>query len=254
LATHEIAATHHGPAAAHAAHVPSGHSAHSALAHHFDNLEQQREAGSLGMWIFLAQEVMFFGGLFLAYVIYRTRFPEAFAAASNHLNWKLGALNTAVLICSSLTMALAVWAAQVGRTRRTQVFFMALTGLLGATFLGVKAVEYYDKYRDHLIPVRGWFHWEQPLAANVSEQNIQMFYWIYFAMTGLHALHMIIGIAILLPIMYRAWKGAYSPEYHAPVELFGLYWHFVDIVWIFLFPLLYLLGAHYAGGHAAAGH
>jgi cytochrome c oxidase subunit 3 len=224
------------------------HSAHSALAHHFDNLEQQREAGSLGMWVFLIQEVMFFGALFMAYLIYRTLNPVAFAIGSNHLNWKLGAFNTVVLICSSLTMALAVWATQVGRTRRTQVFFMALTALLGLVFLGVKAFEYYDKYVHHLIPVRGMFHWEGHLPEGMAQEKVQMFYWIYFAMTGLHALHMIIGIAILLPIMYAAWRGRYSPEYHAPVELFGLYWHFVDIVWIFLFPLLYLLGAHY-GAH-----
>ena len=226
------------------------HGSHSALAHHFDNLEQQREATALGMWVFIVQEVMFFGGLFLAYVIYRTRNPVAFAVASHHLNWKIGGFNTIVLICSSLTMALAVWAAQMGRTRRTQVFFMGLTGLLGLTFLGVKAYEYYDKYRDHLLPVGTFFKWNtehNPIPAGITEQNIELFYWLYFAMTGLHALHMIIGIGILLFIMYAAWRGRYSPEYYAPVELFGLYWHFVDIVWIFLFPLLYLLGAHYGG-------
>ncbi len=222
--------------------------AHSALAHHFDNLEQQREAGALGMWVFLMTEVMFFGGLFTGYIIYRSQNQEAFAAASNHLNWKLGAFNTAVLICSSLTMALAVWAAQVGRSRRTQVLWLAATMVLGLTFLGVKAVEYMDKYRDHLIPFRGMFHPEFHLAPNIDINRVQMFYWIYFAMTGLHALHMIIGIGIILFIIYFAWRGRYSPEYHAPVELFGLYWHFVDIVWIFLFPLLYLLGAHY-GSH-----
>ncbi len=239
--SHTIAAEHGGQHPA----------AHEALAHHFDNLEQQREAGNLGMWVFLIQEVMFFGGLFLVYVIYRSAYPEAFAAASNHLDWRLGGFNTVVLICSSLTMALAVWATQVGKSRGTQLLFMTLTMILGMVFLGVKAVEYYDKYVHHLIPLN-WasysFNWEQSLAPGVTEQNIQMFYWIYFAMTGLHALHMIIGIGILLPIMYQAWRGAYSPEYHAPVEIFGLYWHFVDIVWIFLFPLLYLLGAHYGGG------
>ncbi|HEV2763714.1 MAG TPA: cytochrome c oxidase subunit 3 family protein [Pyrinomonadaceae bacterium] len=244
-------ATHTATADPHASQVPDEHYAHEALAHHFDNLEQQREAGNLGMWTFLVQEVMFFGGLFLAYVIYRSNFPDAFAAASSHLNWRLGLLNTFVLITSSLTMALAVWSTQIGRARRTQVFWLGVTALLGLVFLVVKAFEYGDKYRDHLIPIR-WasysFKWEGPLAAGVTEQNIQMFYWIYFAMTGLHALHMIIGIAILLPIMWAAWRGRYSPEYHAPVELFGLYWHFVDIVWIFLFPLLYLLGAHY-GSH-----
>jgi len=225
----------------HSTHAPHS-SAHTALAHHFDNMEQQREAGTLGMWVFLIQEVMFFGGLFLAYLVYRTKYPMAFAAASNHLNWKLGAFNTVVLICSSLTMALAVWAAQVGRARRTQVLFLGLTALLGTVFLGVKAIEYMDKWRDKLIPVRGWFQWGQQLPAGVTAvENIQMFYWIYFAMTGLHALHMIIGIAILLPIMWRAWRGAYSPEYYAPVELFGLYWHFVDIVWIVIFTVIYLI-------------
>ncbi len=230
-----------------------GQHGHEALAHHFDNLEQQREAGALGMWVFIAQEVMFFGGLFLVYLVYRMKYPDAFAAASNHLNWKLGTFNTAVLIGSSLTMALAVWATQVGRSRKVQVAFLAATLVLGSVFLGVKAVEYTTKYYDGLIPFAGMFN-PNPETAHfppaVSIKNIQMFYWIYFAMTGLHALHMIIGIGILLPIMWAAWRGRYSPEYHAPVELFGLYWHFVDIIWIFLFPLLYLLGAHYgSGGH-----
>ncbi|HWS56018.1 MAG TPA: cytochrome c oxidase subunit 3 family protein [Pyrinomonadaceae bacterium] len=239
----------HAEAVEHGHHAPEA--AHEALAHHFDNLEQQREAGALGMWVFIAQEVMFFGGLFLAYLIYRMKYPEAFMAASNHLDWKLGTVNTAVLITSSLTMAMAVWATQVGRARRTQVLFMALTMLLGFVFLGIKVVEYSTKYRDGLIPIAGWFDPHFALPAGVTVQNFQMFYWIYFAMTGLHALHMIIGIAILIPIMWAAWRGRYSPEYHAPVEIFGLYWHFVDIVWIFLFPLLYLLGVHF---HAGGGH
>ena len=240
----------HAEAVEHAHHGPEA--AHEALAHHFDNLEQQREAGALGMWVFIAQEVMFFGGLFLAYLIYRMKYPEAFMAASNHLDWKIGTFNTAVLIASSLTMALAVWATQVGRARRTQVLFMGLTMLLGLVFLGVKVVEYTDKYRDGLIPLAGWFNPHFALPAGVTVQNFQMFYWIYFAMTGLHALHMIIGVAILIPIMWAAWRGRYSPEYHAPVENFGLYWHFVDIIWIFLFPLLYLLGVHFHG--AGGGH
>lgn len=225
--------------------------AHTALAHHFDNLEQQREAGALGMWVFIAQEVMFFGGLFLAYLVYRLQYPNAFAAASNHLDWRLGTFNTAVLIASSLTMALAVWATQVGKSRKTQVGFMVATAILGLTFLGVKAYEYAEKYHDGLIPIQGMFNPAQGgihMPAGVTEQQYQLFYWIYFAMTGLHALHMIIGVAILLPIMWWAWRGRYSPEYHAPVENFGLYWHFVDIIWIFLFPLLYLLGAHFGGG------
>ncbi len=219
------------------------------LAHHFDNMEQQREASTLGMWVFLVTEIMFFGGLFLAYTLYRSKYPEAFMVASNHLDWRLGAFNTVVLIVSSLTMALAVWATQIGKTSRTQLIFLGLTALLGMTFLGVKAYEYHEKYVDHLIPVRGFFHWESALPNNVTEDKVQMFYFIYFAMTGLHALHMVIGLGLIAVIMFWAWRRRFSPEYYAPVEIFGLYWHFVDIVWIFLFPLLYLLGAHYGGAH-----
>ncbi len=240
-----------------AAHVETheavGH--HSALQHHFDNMEQQREAGSLGMWIFLVTEIMFFGGLFMAYLLYRTKYPLPFAAGSNHLNITLGAVNTVILIMSSLTMALAVYYAQVG-SRRLQIVFLVLTMTFGAAFLGIKGVEYYDKYRDHLIPVAG-FEWDAkniphdvlPQDVETFKRNVQMFYWIYFAMTGLHAFHMIIGLGALSFLVYFAWRGRYSPEYHAPVELTGLYWHFVDIVWIFLFPLLYLLGRHIGGGH-----
>jgi len=247
MATHADTIDHHGHGG-HGHHGPE--SAHEALQHHFDNLEQQRESTTLGMWVFIAQEVMFFGGIFLAYLIYRMKYPEAWMAASNHLDWKLGTFNTVVLIGSSLTMAMAVWATQAGRDRKVQVGFMAATALLGLTFLGVKVVEYTTKYHDGLIPIAGWFSPDPHLLAEwaragVTVQNVQMFYWIYFAMTGLHALHMIIGIGVLLPIMWAAWRRRYSPEYHAPVELFGLYWHFVDIVWIFLFPLLYLLGAHF---------
>ena len=224
----------------------------TALAHHFDNLEQQREAGSLGMWVFLITEIMFFGGLFTAYVIYRTQNQASFAYASSTLNWKLGALNTVVLITSSLTMALAVYFAQVG-SRRNQVVFLALTTVLGAGFLVVKGVEYAEKIRDHHVPLRGFWSWgaAHPIPEGVQERSVEMFYWIYFAMTGLHALHMIIGIAVMLFLIYFAYRGRYTPEYHAPVEVSGLYWHFVDIVWIFLFPLLYLLGAHltHGGGH-----
>lgn len=215
-----------------------GHGAHSALAHHFDNMEQQREAGSIGMWVFLVQEIMFFGGLFLAYSIFRAKFPEAFAAASNHLDIRLGAVNTVVLICSSLTMALAVYYAQVGK-RRPQVWFLTVTLLFGATFLVIKGFEYAEKFRDNLFPGAS-FHWE----GHGDPNQVQMFFWIYFAMTGLHALHMIIGIIIIAYLIFQARRGRYTPEYHSPVEISGLYWHFVDIVWIFLFPLLYLLGRH----------
>jgi cytochrome c oxidase subunit 3 len=229
----------------------AAHTGHTALAHHFDNMEQQREAGTLGMWAFLVTEIMFFGGLFLAYILYRSKYPVEFAEASRGLDALLGGINTVVLICSSLTMALAVYFAQVGK-RKLIIIFLVLTTLLGLTFLGVKAVEYKDKFDHHHVPGAS-FNWEgahanaeQPHAEaqHVDTGKIQMFYWLYFAMTGVHALHMIIGIGVMLVLIYMAYKGRFSPEYHAPVELSGLYWHFVDIVWIFLFPLLYLIGAH----------
>jgi cytochrome c oxidase subunit 3 len=210
---------------------------HPALAHHFENLGEQKEASSLGMWLFIAQEVMFFGGMFLAYTVYRNVYPEAWVEASHHLDWKLGGINTAVLILSSLTMALAVRAAALGR-RQQVVIFLVATVVLGSVFLGVKVVEYADKFEHHLVPGAD-FRFEGPNA-----RPAQIFYSLYFAMTGLHALHMIIGIPILLVLAWKAHRGAYGPAYHTPVEMTGLSWHFVDIVWIFLFPLLYLVGHH----------
>jgi cytochrome c oxidase subunit 3 len=240
--------------------VPIEHEAsHPALQHHFENLEQQREAGALGMWVFLVTEIMFFGGMFLAYTLYRTQYPAAFASASNHLDLTLGAINTVVLILSSFTMALAVYSAQVGK-RRNLIICLVFTIILGLTFLGIKAVEYHDKYVDNLIP--GQLIPGRPFNPAVQEhgtpydkhklhllpgatvKNVEMFYWIYFAMTGMHAVHMIIGVGLLSVILWFAWRGRYGPEYHNPVEISGLYWHFVDIIWIFLFPLLYLLGRH----------
>ena len=211
------------------------------LQHHFDNLEQQRDAGTLGMWIFLMTEVMFFGGLFTAYLIYRTRHAEGFASASAELDVTLGAINTAVLIGSSLTMALAVHAAQTGK-RSAQVLFLLLTITLGLTFLIIKFFEYKAKFDHELVPGLPF------KDAGPQTYEWQMFFSIYFGMTGMHALHMIIGIVILGVLVRQAWKGRFSPEYYTPVELTGLYWHFVDIVWIFLFPLLYLIGAHVGGG------
>ena len=210
---------------------------HPALAHHFENLPEQKEAASLGMFLFIAQEIMFFGGLFLAYTIYRNLYPGAFAAGSHHLNWRLGAFNTAVLIGSSLTMAMAVHAAALGK-RKQIVVWLLLTVALGSVFLGVKVIEYSEKFEHHLVP-GPHFHFEGP-----HRREAQIFYSLYFAMTGLHALHMIIGIPIILTVAWLANRGRFSPEYHSPVEMTGLYWHFVDIVWIFLFPLFYLIPGH----------
>jgi len=211
------------------------------LAHHFDTLDQQRESASLGMWIFLITEVMFFGGLFTAYVVYRSRFHQVFDHGSHELNTLLGAINTVVLICSSFTMAIAVRASQLG-DRRTLVRFLVFTALLGLVFLGIKAFEYQEKFAHHLVP-GPHFEWHGP-----EPKQIQIFFSLYFVMTGLHALHMIVGIGLLAWLLPKAARGRYGPDYHHPIECFGLYWHFVDIVWIFLFPLLYLLGRKHYGG------
>ncbi len=208
-----------------------------ALAHQFDNLDQQREATTLGMWVFLVTEVLFFGGLFLVYCVYRTKYAQPFAVASHELDVVLGTVNTTVLITSSLTMALAVHAAQLGN-RRLLLILLALTMALGLTFLGIKGVEYYHKFVEHHVPGPS-FRFEKEYFANA-----QLFFSLYFLMTGLHALHMIIGLGIMLWMFWWSWNGTITTEYSSPIEISGLYWHFVDIVWIFLFPLLYLLGRH----------
>ena len=267
---------------------------------------QQEESVSIGMWMFLVQEIMFFGGLFTAYLVFRSKYPMAFAAGSNHLDAFLGGLNTLVLIVSSLTMALTVYYAQKSN-RNMQVILIILTMMFGATFLGVKAVEYTDKYNHGLVPVaglnkkvkaeagaehaeghekpcyevvhgeehvyvnpRGEFQWTDCSLAKLAEDGkyltaaeqvgyfsngeidadkfrdrVRIFFYIYFVMTGLHALHMIVGLGLMTWLGYKAFRKTYSAEYYMPVEMSGLYWHFVDIVWIFLFPLLYLLGRHF---------
>ena len=206
----------------------------TALAHQFDDLEQQRESVTLGMWIFLVTEVMFFGGMFLGYAVYRMSYPEVFAEASRHLDIVLGGINTGVLLCSSLTMALAVHAAQLGG-RRTVAIFLGLTIVLGSIFLGIKLVEYYHKYEEHLIPGAN-FRIEGP-----DTSRPQLFFSFYFAMTGMHALHMVIGVGLMAIMIFVTLRGGITAEYYSPVEMLGLYWHFVDIVWVFLFPLLYLV-------------
>ena len=295
------------------------------LQHQFEDMKQQEESVSLGMWMFLVQEIMFFGGLFTVYLVFRSRFPMAFATGSNHLDAFWGGLNTLVLIVSSLTMALTVYFAQKNN-RKMQILMIVLTMIFGATFLGVKVIEYTDKYNHGLVPVAGWnrkakapaattehqaatlpgetaasaaethsaagghfynnprgeFQWNYgyDLVTSVLEQEkasgkhiltdnerigyfsggvidplkfqekVRSFYWIYFAMTGLHALHMIIGLMLMTWLLIKAWQGTFNSDYYSPVEMSGLYWHFVDIVWIFLFPLLYLLGRHFLhGGH-----
>ena len=209
----------------------------SALAHQFEDLDQQRDAATLGMWLFLVTEVLFFGGLFLLYAVYRAWYPEAFAESSKALLVWAGTLNTAVLITSSLTMALAVHAAQAGH-RRALMVMLLVTMALGCVFLGVKAFEYWTEFREHHVPGAGFqFAADQRLHAEI-------FFSLYFIMTGLHALHMIIGLGIMAVMLWLSWRGTITAEYYTPIEISGLYWHFVDIVWIFLFPLLYLIGRH----------
>jgi len=222
-------AIHPEPAAEHPA-------THPWLQHHFDSMEQQAEASTLGMWVFLCTEILFFGGLFMAYIVYRHASPEGWQEASSELNRFWGTTNTLVLICSSLTMALAVRAAQTSQSARAQVGWLLGTMVFGVAFLGIKAIEYYDKFKHNHVPGPN-FHWDG-LYSHPAEQ----FYSLYFAMTGLHALHMIIGLGIMSVITVLAWRKTFDSEYYTPVEVAGLYWHFVDIVWIFLFPLLYLIG------------
>jgi cytochrome c oxidase subunit III len=211
-----------------------------ALREQFETAAQQKDASQLGMWVFLLTEIMFFGGMFLAYTVYRSAYPDVFAIASSTLNVYVGAANTVVLLCSSLTMVLAVRAAQLGQ-QKAIVLFIILTLLLGCVFLGVKAYEWNEKFQEHHVP-GPTFHIEEVVPG--LQGQAQIFFSLYFAMTGLHALHMIIGAGLMLYLLRQAMKGKYGPDYYTPVDVGGLYWHFVDIVWIFLFPLLYLIDRH----------
>ena len=235
------------------------------LAHHFEDLDQQHAAASLGMWIFLGTELMVFSGLFLAYAVYRTLYPDAFAAGSNQLNVWYGGVNTLVLLTSSLTMALAVHATQIGR-QRDLVLYLVLTAALGTAFLVIKGFEYHEDYEQRLVPRLAFDDEEwranspeierrpperlqasNPHEAQMFPERVQLFFMCYYIMTGLHALHLIIGIVILVIQAVLAGRGWFPPAYYAPVEIAGLYWHFVDVVWIFLLPLLYLIGGHAVG-------
>ena len=220
--------------------------------HHFETEEQQREAGSFGMWLFLLTEIMFFGGLFFAYLLYRNWYYPAFAVASNQLSVPLGGTNTAILITSGFFMALGVWAAEV-RKRKMLVVTLIFTTLFGMAFIGIKYDEYHEKWEKHHIPgaqfdvsdfvnpAANGITDEQPLSPDMA-QHTQIFFFLYFAMTGMHAIHMIVGAGLLITLIIMAARDRFTAEWYTPVEMIGLYWHFVDIVWIFLFPLLYLIG------------
>lgn len=264
------------------------------LAHHFDSPAQQFESGKLGMWIFLATEILFFGGLFCAYAVYRANHPEVFRYAHRYLDVPLGAINTTILIFSSLTMAWAVRCSQLGN-RKGLVLLLAITLVCGGGFLGIKFVEYRHKWHEGLLwggyfkpkhepPGVGSAHGTEPTAATApaasapttanaspdapriapaavgprglathkivrpveeltaaEKKNVRMFFSVYFALTGLHGVHVIVGMALIGWILSRARRGEFSPAYFAPVDFVGLYWHLVDLIWIFLFPLLYLI-------------
>jgi cytochrome c oxidase subunit 3 len=248
----------------------------------YQTLEQQKETASLGMWVFIAQEILFFGGLFLAYTVNRHAYPTSFGVAGNMLDLNLGFANTIVLIISSFTMAMSVWSAQTSHKKLVPIFLI-LTLVLGSVFLGIKVVEYKQKFDHHLVPGYGFditycsnnpsacrlsgkaldderkeineaidaekaraeqLNLTDPGAAGLIAVNAhaQLYFSLYFGMTGLHALHMIVGVGLLLWLIFESRKGRFDANYNTPVDNIGLYWHFVDIVWIFLFPLLYLIG------------
>ncbi len=255
-----------------------GHEAHGReLLHHFESAQQQKETATLGMWIFLVTEIMLFGGIFMAYIVYRWAFPDVWAEAAHHLNTPLGAVNTVVLLVSSLTVALAVNAAEEGNRRRL-LTMLGITLLLGATFLVIKGYEYSEKFAhcagaanpvawvtggarlgesECLVPGRNFIFPEahgaegaeaghgtadsyaQPQAGLGSPY--QLFYFLYFVATGLHAVHMVIGLTIVSILTFIAWRGVITPTYYTPIEVGGLYWHLIDIIWVFLFPLFYLV-------------
>jgi cytochrome c oxidase subunit III len=250
-------------------HGEHGHAVHGPeLQHHFETPAQQKDAATLGMWVFLVTEVMLFGGLFMAYAVYRWAFPDIWADAAYHLNTPLGTVNTVVLLVSSLTVALAVHAAEQGR--RTQLLrLLIVTLVLGVSFLGIKAYEYSEKFShcagystplqwvtgtdqhavyECLVPGRGFiFPEEHASVGSYAETQPgqqtphQLFFFLYFVATSLHAVHMLIGLSIVGGLTFFAWRGLFTPAYFTPVEIGGLYWHLIDVVWVFLFPLFYLV-------------
>jgi len=218
--------------------LPSGHDGHGHghVAHQFETAEQQHESSTVGMWVFLAQEVMFLGAVFVAYFVYRSNYVAEFAAAAHHLSIPLATANTFVLLTSSLTVALSIHSVQTGN-RRALVAFLIATWIFGAAFLVIKGTEYYVDYQEHLVPLTGF----QFMFEGADPGKAKLFFDFYFALTGLHAIHMIIGLGVMAVMVVLAWRGKFSPEYYTPIENSGLYWHFVDVVWVFLFPILYLL-------------
>lgn len=216
--------------------VPEAEHTHSDhLQHHFSDSEQQRDSVKLGMWVFLLTEVLFFGGLFVAYAIYRVWHPDMFINAHHALDWRMGGLNTLVLIASSVTIALAIRAFQLNNSKQG-IMLLVATFLLSATFMVVKFFEYSHKFHVGQLPGKYYTY------TGIEGTNPHIFFSIYFMMTGLHGLHVLIGMGVIVWLIAAAKRGTYNADYYNPVELMGLYWHFVDLVWIFLFPLFYLIG------------
>lgn len=219
------------------ANVQHGGEFHHHTPHHFANAEEEYNASKFGLWLFLATEILMFGGLFVGYVIYHERYPEIFHTGAKFLDWRLGALNTVVLLISSLTMALSIHYAQVGN-KKAIVWNLYATFICACIFLLVKYVEWSHKFHEGLFPGK-FFRYDGPEA---EVKNLPMYFSFYFCMTGLHASHVICGMVLILWLIKRAHKGHFGPTYWTPLECVGLFWHLVDLIWIYLFPLLYLIG------------
>lgn len=211
-----------------------GHEHQPGLQHHFTTMKQQFEASKLGMWLFLVTEVLLFGGLFVGYGIMHAKHPEAFVAAHHHLDWRLGAINTIVLLLSSFTMVMGVWSAQTGQKKKL-IAFLLLTVILAMAFMGIKYVEYSHKFHEGLLPGKYYSHQGDTVPGQF------MFFSFYFMMTGLHGIHVLLGVVAILWVMFRAMRNEFSAQYYGPVDIVGLYWHLVDLIWIYLFPLMYLI-------------
>lgn len=203
--------------------------------HHFDSAEQAFESSKMGLWLFLVTEILLFGGLFVTYIIYRGLYPEAFHEASHHLNKVLGAVNTVVLICSSVTMALAVDRTRQNDSNKANQYLL-MTLFFAAVFMIIKYIEYTHKIHEGLLPA-GLFTY-----SGVEHPKVPLFFSLYFMMTGLHGIHVLAGMIVIAWLLRRSNKGHFSSQYYTPVELGGIYWHLVDLIWIYLFPLLYLIG------------
>ena len=203
--------------------------------HHFDNARQAYEASKLGMWLFLVTEILLFGGLFVAYIIYRGLYPELFHEASRHLNRVMGSINTIVLICSSFTMAMGVNKTQHNDKNRANQYFL-LTLIFAGAFMVIKYLEYTHKIHEGLLPGAHFFF------EGIDHPRASLFFSLYFMMTGLHGFHVLVGMGLITWVLIRSNRGDFNSQYYTPVELTGIYWHLVDLIWIYLFPLLYLIG------------